>query len=281
MKNLLKLSILFLIMAFQIMPVFAKNIAFTVISDTYLNVDKKENKMTPSIRKLLQAVEQANADTSNFIVFLGNNINSADRINLAMFSKIINKAQKPVYTVVGNKDVNKSRGIIKKEYYRILNKFSANKIKSLPCYQRYDDLILIFLAGVNEAVPSNKGYYKTAELDFLDKTLTKFANKKVIIFQHFPVVPPKADNEKATIKADKYLKVLDSHKNVLAVVSGHYNMENVIERNGVTHISVGSLGQSGEYEQVKIFKNKDGSYTIIERVFDVIKEENDGVINKD
>ncbi|MCD8024938.1 MAG: hypothetical protein LUE64_05340, partial [Candidatus Gastranaerophilales bacterium] len=112
-------------------------------------------------------------------------------------------------------------------------------------------------------------YYKADELEFLDKTLSKFQDKKAIIFQHFPVVPPAYDDMKKTYKAELYKNVLSRHNNVLAIVSGHYNKEALIEENGIKHISVSGLYQSGEYEQIKIFKNKNGSYSLTARVISV------------
>lgn len=269
MKNILKLIIVFCFVFFVQTQSFAKNETITVISDTHLSSDKQNNSMTPSIEKLLKAVNQANADTSDCVIFLGDNIQSPNKLDIAMFAKIINKIKKPVYVVAGNRDISKTKGVDKKEYYRVLNKFSSNKVSKLPTYKKQGDLIFIFMAGINETFPTYKGYYKNEELIFLDETLTKFKDKKAVIFQHFPVVPPKEDETRQTVKPELYLDVLAKHENVLAVVSGHYHKEDVIPMNNVKHISVGSLNQTGEYEQIKIFKNKNNTYTVTSKIFSV------------
>ena len=252
MKNILKLIILFcFIFTFQVKAV-SKDITLTVISDAHIKADKKENSLTPSIDN-----------------FLGDNVQNANRIDIAMFAKIINRLNKPYYAVMGNRDIGKTKGVDKKEYYRIINKFSKNKISKLPCYKRADDFIFIFLSGVNETFPTYKGYYKAYELEFLDKTLEKFKDKKAVVFQHFPVIAPGEDEMRSTYKPENYLETLKKHDNVLAVVSGHYHRENVIESDGIKHISVGALCDGGEYEQIKIYDNNDGTYSITATILSV------------
>ena len=132
MKNILKLIILFcFIFTFQVKAV-SKDITLTVISDAHIKADKKENSLTPSIDKLLKAIDQTNVDSSDYVVFLGDNVQNANRIDIAMFAKIINRLNKPYYAVMGNRDIGKTKGVDKKEYYRIINKFSKNKISKLP-----------------------------------------------------------------------------------------------------------------------------------------------------
>ena len=42
--------------------------------------------------------------------------------------------------------------------------------------------------GVKEVIPGPNGYYKESEIIWLDRRLTKFKNKKVVILQHFPLL---------------------------------------------------------------------------------------------
>ena len=269
MKKIVKILSLFLVLLIGANYCEAKNESITIISDVRLSMDKKENKMTPSIKKLLQLTEQVNVDSSSSVIFLGDNVQSADRYNIAMFSKIIKKINKPYYVTIGDKDIGKSKGVTKKEYFRILNKYSSNKTKTAPTYKKQGDFIYIFLSGVNETFPIENGYYKASELSFLEQTLTKFKDKKVIIFQHFPIIPPSESETKQTVKAENYLNVISKHNNILAIVSGHYQEEDIKEVNGIKHISIGSLAKDGEYEQIKIYKNKDNSYTITTKILTV------------
>lgn len=267
MKNLLKLFTTLILFFAVSVPCFAKNESVTIISDICLSSDKSENKMTPSIRRLINAVNQANADTSDSVVFLGNNVSSANKYDTAMFAKIIKRLNKPYYVLVGNRDVNRTKYIDKKEFYRIVNKYSSNRLKTTPSYKKQGDLVFVFMSGVNETFSTYKGYYKDKELDFLNDTLSKFKDNKVIIFQHFPVVSAFEDDARKTVKLENYLEVLNRHNNVLAVISGHMNKEEIADdENGVKHINVGALSK-GEYEQIKIFKNKDNTYTITAKIY--------------
>ena len=269
MKKLFKILCLLLFIIFS-QAAFAQDKTIAVISDVHLTSDKSgENKMTPSIQSLLKAVDMVNQGNFEQVIFLGDNLNSANRYDLAMFAKIIKRIDKPTFVIVGNRDLSKTKNMIKKEYFRILNKFSNNKVKTVPSYKKDGDFIYIFLSGVNENIPSYRGYYKMAELDFLDATLTKFKDKKAIIFQHFPIIEPKEDDVRKIVKPENYMNVINKHNNVIAVISGHYHMENVVEENGIKHISVGSLYNNGEFEQIKFFENKDGSYTITTKILTV------------
>lgn len=269
MKNVLKFLIVFIFLCGLICPSYAKNEGITVISDIALNSDKKDNRMTPSIKNLIEAINQVNNDTSSTVVFLGNNVSSANKHDIAMFAKVTKKLNKPYYVLCGNKDINRAKNINKKEFYRIVNKYSSNKLKTSPSYKKHGEYVFVFMSGVNQTFSTYKGYYKEFELDFLDKTLNKFKNNKVIIFQHFPVVSEFKDTSRKTYKAEDYIKVLNRHNNVLAVISGHMGKEEIFEdENGVKHINIGSLSK-GEYEQIKIFKNKDNTYSIVPKIYNI------------
>ena len=63
------------------------------------------------------------------------------------------------------------------------------------------------------------------------------ADKKVVILQHYPIVPPSKKETHYTYKADEYLRLLSEYNNVKAVVAGHFNENNEQVVNGVLHIS--------------------------------------------
>ena len=55
--------------------------------------------------------------------------------------------------------------------------------------------------------------------------------------QHYPIVPPVKKETHYTYKAEEYLRLLSEHKNVKAVISGHFDANNEQFVNGVLHIS--------------------------------------------
>lgn len=227
-------------------------ITFTAISDTLIKADKINNSMTPSIKKLLHAKDDINNSGSDCVLFLGNNIARADKYDLVMFAKIIKKIQKPVYVNIGNKDVQKTKHLEKKEYYKLLNRFSKNKISKLPSVKKINGFVFIFMDGTNEMVAMPRGYYKEKELIILEKYLNKYKDKDVIIVQHYPLLGIE-DSMKATFNAEPYKLLISKFNNIKAIVSGHDNKDFIIEDdNKIKHINIQSLSQSAEYKVVTI-----------------------------
>ena len=175
----------------------------------------------------------------DFIVFSGNNIAKPDQNNLKELVKITKDIKTPCYFVLGNKDVNKQKHFGKTEYFNYLQKkVKAHKRIKNPNYVfEKNDIIFIVLDGSKEFIPSSMGYYKSETLTWLDKQLTNNKDKKVIIIQHFPVIPPSKRESRYTYKAEEYLKVLENHNNVKAIFSGHFNVNKEQELNNILHVS--------------------------------------------
>lgn len=249
----IKLVTVFILTLFLTLGARAEDITFTVISGTCLQSDKTNNKMTPIIENLLTAKRDINKSNTRFVAFLGDNINRADNYDLVMFAKVINKISKPVYVGIGEHDVIKVKNVDKKSYYRLLNKFSKNKIKKVPSAKKINGYVFVFMDGVLEFVPGPNGNYKEGELIWLDNVLTKYENKKVIILQHFPVFSPTEGKE--ALGSDEYKKVLSKHNNVKAVISGHINFgDDFTDENGVKHMSLPAL-KDGKYKVINVKDN--------------------------
>ena len=256
MKFCKPLLILASILFFQT-GVYANDVTFTAISDVCLKSDKMENNLTPSIQNLLRTKDDINNSGSKFVVFLGNNVAKADKYDLVMFANIINKIRKPVYAGLGNKDIQRAKRLDKEEYYRLLNKFSKNKIPRLPYAKNIDGFTFIFMDGTNEMASLPRGYFKDKELIALEKYLIKYKDKDVIIVQHFPILKMK-EQTKTTYNRESYIKLLSGFDNVRAIISGHENEEFEIEdENGIKHINVPSLSTAKEYKVISIKKNDD------------------------
>lgn len=248
----LKYLLVFLFVLFLQNKAISSEITFTAVSDSCIKSDKVNNSMTPSIQKLLRAKEDINNSGSDFVLFLGNNIARADKYDLVMFAKIINKIRKPVYTSVGNKDVQKTKHLDKTEYYKLLNRFSKNKISKVPSLKHLGGFVFIFMDGTNEMVSLPRGYYKDRELIILEKYLNKYKNKDVVIVQHYPLVGIE-DTLKATYNAEPYKLLIARHKNIKAIISGHDNKDFEIEdENGIRHINIPSLIEGSEYKVITI-----------------------------
>ena len=177
-----------------------------------------------------------------FIVFSGNNIVKPSKENLDGFLEQAKKLKHPYYIILGNKDVNKQKNLGKNDYLKIVSKKNRThkKITSPNYVFEKKGLVFIVVDGSKDVIPTSMGYYKSKTLDWLEVELNKYFDKKIVILQHFPLIPPSKKESHYTFKAEEYLELLNSHNNVLAVISGHFGVDKEIEQNGILHISTTS-----------------------------------------
>lgn len=225
------LSVLFITLFF-VSNVFARDLRFVQITD--VRYSKTNN--ADILNKIIKDVnKQKNVD---FVVFTGDNLNKPSQENLEDFVKQIKKLKKPVYILIGDRDVNRHKDLSKKQFMTYLK-------KKLPNYKNEDinyiferGGILFFVAdGAKDVIPSTMGYYKDDVIEWLDANLDLYPQKNVIILQHFPIVPPENKENYITFKGDKYVEMLSNHKNVKAVIAGHFGVNKEETVNGIVHIS--------------------------------------------
>ena len=70
-----------------------------------------------------------------------------------------------------------------------------------------------------------------------------YTKKNVVVLQHFPIIAPNDNENYMTYKPEKYLNILENHKNVKAVISGHYGVNSEQTVAGVVHISTAPAPQ--------------------------------------
>ena len=269
-----KIILFFIFACFSLGVANAKTIEFCAISNIALEVDKSTkyaDTMTPTIKNLLTATEQINDNGCEFTLFLGDNLKAPDKYNLVMFSKIIRKLKKPVFVSVGDKDVSQTKNLDKKEYYRVLKIFSKNKIKELPCVKKINGFVFVFMDGVNQFIPTQYGYYKENEIAFLDDTLRKYKNYPVIIVGHYPVFSSYDVKENMLPnKISDFHNVLSHHNNVIAIISGHHNIDDEYIQNEIYNISVQGLEKTKEYKKIFIDYNEKTKQTFVKtRIYSV------------
>lgn len=220
---------------------FADDMRFIQVTDTFFT---KSNPQT--VKTLENLVEKINSTKNvEFVVFTGNNIAKPNPNDLKEFLKITKSLKKPYYLVLGNKDVNKSKDLSKQEYSKIVSKNNKHQRRfSQPNFAfAKKDYVFLFVDGSKDIIPSSNGYYRTTTLSWLDKELKKHNNKKAIIFQHFPIIPPANDELKSTQKPEEYLSLLEEHGNIEAIISGHFGINSEKEINGILHITTAPAPQ--------------------------------------
>ncbi len=174
----------------------------------------------------------------SFVVFTGDNINRANKDDLKAFLNKAKKLNAPFYVVIGERDVNKRKELGKKDYAKFVHKHVGFYKPKTPNYVfEKNGVVFIVVDGSKDVVNDTVGYYKDDVLEWLDANLELYSKKNVIILQHYPLIPPAEKELYYTYKPENYFKILDNHKNVKAVISGHFGVNKEIERNGVSHIS--------------------------------------------
>ena len=233
---------------------FAGEIKFVQVTDTHYTVN---SKYTADVLKA--AVKDINSQPNiSFVVFGGDNIDSSKEENLVGFLKIVNKLNVPYYVVIGNHDVFKSNGISKQRYIQIIKKYNWFYRPSKPNYVfKKGEFVFIVVDGAKETIPGTGGYYRPKTLAWLDKQLTKYKKKKVVILQHFPLIPPNDSKTHRVYKPETYFEVLKKHDNVIAIVTGHYHANKEKMDNGIYHINSPSLiGVTNPYKIIDIVTTK-------------------------
>ena len=216
--------------------VCAKDFRFAQISDVKFS-KAEENQ------QLQKIINDINKDKDiEFVVFTGDNIAKPSADNLKAFLDEAKKLKCPFYIALGDNDVNKLKHLSKADYIKIIKK---NVRKYKPDKFNYifekNDMIFAVLDGSKEVIPGTNGYYKEDTLNWLDTELAKYPDKHVIILQHFPIIPPSDKETYYTYKPENYMAILAKHKNVKAVISGHFDVNSEIEKNGIFHITTASV----------------------------------------
>ena len=217
---------------------FAESIKFAQITDTHFI---KGNEYRTEVLK--SAVKTINKEKDiSFVIFTGDNLDSPKAEYLPEFVKIINKLNVPYYLVIGNHDVFKNNGLSKVRYLEIVKENNFLYRYKTPNYVfKKRGFVFIVADGAKEIIPGSIGYYKEDTLNWLDKQLTKYKNKPVIIIQHFPLVANKEIASHTVYQKEKYLAMLDKHNNVVSIISGHLHSNDEIMRNGVYHVTTPTL----------------------------------------
>ena len=241
------LTILFLMIAISLPnKSFAKEIKFIQISDSHFSTASSEysqQEVENSDSNFAKAIADINTISGiDFVVFTGDNIDTANEKDLKAFLKIANRLKVPYYVVIGNHEVFKSQHFGKKEYMKTVSKYSKNCREKSPNYVfTKKGTVFIVLDGAKETVPGPAGYFKKATLKWFDKQLKKYKNRDVIVFQHFPVVEPYYNRTHTTYNIKDYESILNKHTNVIGIFSGHYHANGEKMVNGVYHVSTPAL----------------------------------------
>lgn len=193
-----------------------------------------------------RAIDLINKSDAEFVVFTGDSVDkSAGEVFDELFINL-NKLNKKYYLCLGNHDVNTPNAFTKKDTLEYLKKNTHYKQSGANYYIKLNDkFIAVMLDGTNDTKIDSQGLFSKETLKWLENVLKENTDKKVLIFQHFPLVEPIKDtnyfHKHTTRKKGGYIRLLKKYKNVLAIISGHYHVAGEKEKYGVKHYSTPAL----------------------------------------
>ena len=224
---------------------FTQEIKIVQFSDVHLdtkNPDKPARKFAQSVPMFQKAIKKVNAIKPDMVIFSGDMVNKPDENEFDIFLKNAKDLDMEFYPVVGNHDVGVGGGLTKQKIIEKINKNCAwLNLSSTSYFIIKGEYLFIFMDGSNDKQITSKGTFSKETLQFLDRTLTLYPYKKVIIVQHFPLLPPFKSPSHEITNRNEYFDVLDRHKNVIMVLSGHYHASHAAQRNNVLYITTPSM----------------------------------------
>ena len=262
---MIKKFLLILILFFGLCSsAIAGGIKFVQVADAHLS---SSNPYT--VEALKKTVSDINTlDNISFVIFTGDNIDKSNEKVLHEFMNAIKGLKAPYHIVIGNHDVFRSGGLSKTQYIDIIRQHNPLYLHTKPSYVfKRGEFVFIVVDGAKEAIPGAGGYFRPSTLEWLDKQLTKYKKKNVIIIQHFPLLTNIVDKSYRVYKSEDYTNILNKHDNVIAVIAGHYHMNKEQMENGVYHIiSPSLLATPNTYKIIDIVTTKGFSPMIYTRL---------------
>ncbi len=261
----------------------ADSLIFAQITDVHLPDKIKQpiikRDYTHSEDNLRCAIRSINDNsTIQYVFFTGDLVDRSYKELYEKFFDIANYLNKPYYVCLGNHDINSPMGLNKTESLKIIQKLSRyHQYYPNYCVELNNDFLAVMLDGTNDYVPDTRGYFNKNTIQWLDNVLEENKDKKVIIFQHFPIVEPSDGNLYAKLhrvrNKHKLISTIKKYGNVIMVVSGHYHQSGEFEKYGMKHFSTPALFLTPSYYRIiKIDYEPNGEINSIET--ELIKKEN-------
>lgn len=252
MKKLLKdcLYILFVVMVMFFIsdqPSFSRTMKFVQLSDIHYSLvrDDTSYKLLSKTRPLLRdAIDQINNQKNiKFVMITGDGIDRPTKDSLYSLTDELNTLHYPWYYVLGNHDTSTDGYLTKTNFLKILQEKNPNYIFDSTYYtfKPQKGYRVIVLDGAKNKGISSHGILPQEQLCWLDEVLSKSKNDTVLIFIHFPLLPPYDSKNHEIINADEFKAVLKKYEMPIAIFSGHYHAAKITKRGNILHVSSPSL----------------------------------------
>lgn len=249
-----------LILSFAALQANAKTIRFAMVADAHYNQYVTSGKKGNATKALRCFVQRMNEQKPDFVMFLGDNIDKSKPQILKSFLADIKPIKRPYYILTGNRDTYKYSGLSREEFADIVSEYSPYQKKYSSNYVFYPtfDIAAVMVDSTSLGMPGEHGYFADNTLKWLDETLTKNKNKKVILFQHVPLIPATEIESHTILNEKEYKDVINKHNNIIMIASGHYHQFGAVQDDkGIYHIDVPELFEAPyEYVMMEITYDK-------------------------
>lgn len=195
----------------------------------------------------------------DLIIFTGDNTDKSNAADLKKFLTIVSKLNRPYYILLGNHDAYKIGGIAKDTYMEYVKKYNKYQPSAQANFtiSPAAGIEIVCLDGATPMAPSSHGYFNQKTLTYFDKVLAKNKRNKVLVFQHFPIIPPLDHYQHTVLEVENYWNVINKYDNIVLIASGHYhNAKTTVDDRGIYHISAGSLGKERKFKKIEIIYSK-------------------------
>ena len=158
-------------------------------------------------QKLKEVVEEINAGNAQIVIVAGDLTNEGSDEELSCVKGILDGLKKPQFVVPGNHEDQWSQSACK----RFVEKWGSDRF-----FTELDGMVIV---GINcgPYMKAADGHIKQEDLTWLDETLSKHKDKRVISVNHYPITYEDLDNY------DQYINLLSKYR-VAVHLCGHHHI---------------------------------------------------------
>lgn len=244
-------------------PSFSGTLKFAQLSDIHYSEIREDNnyKLLSKTKPLLEdAIEQINAESNlDFVMITGDGIDMPTKDSFIQLANVLNTIDIPWYYALGNHDTTTDGYLTKANILKLLQQNNSN-YKFNNTYYTFKPkkgYRVIVLDGAKNKGISSHGILPQEQLHWLDSTLDKSKNDIVLIFIHFPLLPPFESKKHEIINADEFKAVLKKYQMPIAIFSGHYHAAKITKRGNILHVSTPALaGYPNSFRIVEVESKK-------------------------
>ncbi len=259
---------------------FGKQLNFVQLSDTHYSLTRGDTtyKLLTKSKPLLEdAIKQINERKKiNFVILTGDGIDIPEKYDICSLADDLNTLKYPWYFVIGNHDTSSYTDINKKNIIKIINEKNHDYTFNSTYYSfrpKKGFKAIVLDGAVNEGRASS-GIIPEEELNWLDDEMKDVKrNETVLIFIHFPILPPYDSKNHEIVNVQDVKNILYKYKMPIAIFSGHYHMTKITKRGNILHVSTPSLiGYPNAFRIVEVENTRKETIFKIELVETGLKE---------